>query len=308
MARLYHVRGLRQSEIAERLHISQSRVSRLLSQAEAAGVVRTIVVLPTGLHSDLEDDLEQRFGLREAHVVEAVADDEDELARDLGHVASSVLAANPLRATTVGYTSWSRTLRHCVEALAPGGSHAERVVELLGDLGSPALQHEAAQSTEHLAHLLGATPLYLRTPGVLLDAGTRAALLDHNAHAQRSLSAMDDLDVALVGIGPARTAPPLGGDTFFTDEQFARARELGAVGEVCLRFLDADGHVLSTPFDDLVVGVTAEQLASAGTRFAVAGGQGKHAAILAALRGRWVDVLVTDTGTAEALLAAGPPA
>ena len=42
VARLYHVRGLRQAEIAARLQLSQSRVSRLLSQAEESGVVRTV--------------------------------------------------------------------------------------------------------------------------------------------------------------------------------------------------------------------------------------------------------------------------
>ena len=46
VAWLYHTRGLRQGAIAERLHISQSRVSRLLDQAVELGIVRTVVVLP----------------------------------------------------------------------------------------------------------------------------------------------------------------------------------------------------------------------------------------------------------------------
>lgn len=306
VARLYHVRGLRQAEIAERLLLSQSRVSRLLSAAEAAGIVRTVVVTPPGLNSEVEDRLEETFGLPEAHVVDIVAADDDELLTDLGHVTASILAGSPLRVGTIGYTSWSRTLRHCVEVLVPQTSRADRVVELLGDLGPPALQHQAAQSTERLAALTGAEPLYLRVPGILPSSALREAFVDQDTHARKTLHAMDDLDVALVGIGGCRPVAALAGAGFFSEEQFAQARAVGAVGEVCLRFIDAAGELVATPLDDLVLGVSADQLRAAGRRYAVAGGEDKHDAVLAALRGRWVDTLVTDTETARVVLAAGP--
>lgn len=306
VARLYHVRGLRQAEIASRLDLSQSRVSRLLSLAEDEGVVRTVVVVPPGLHSDLEDALETGYGLAEVHVVDVVADDEDELLRDLGHATAAILAGSPLRATSLGYTSWSRTLRHCVDAMVPQTSSADVVVEILGDLGAPALQHAAAQSTERLAHLLGAEPLYLRAPGVVSDPRLREVLLAQDGHARQALAAADDLDVALVGIGPADVAPPLGGDNFFSAEQFAAARALGAVGQVCLHFIDERGELLDTPLDDLVIGITPDQLRRTPRRVGVAGGAGKVPAIRAALVGGWLNVLVTDTETAHALAASAP--
>ena len=54
VARLYHHTGLRQVEIADRLRISQTRVSRLLQQAEACGIVQTVVVPLIGLHNEVE--------------------------------------------------------------------------------------------------------------------------------------------------------------------------------------------------------------------------------------------------------------
>ena len=45
----------------------------------------------------------------------------------------------------IGFTSWSQTLRLMVEALQPLRTRTEHVVELLGDLGPPELQHEAAR-------------------------------------------------------------------------------------------------------------------------------------------------------------------
>ena len=52
VARLYHTHGMRQTDIAKRLQISQSRVSRLLTQAEEASIVRTVVAVPPHIHAE----------------------------------------------------------------------------------------------------------------------------------------------------------------------------------------------------------------------------------------------------------------
>ncbi|MCV3256238.1 sugar-binding domain-containing protein [Escherichia albertii] len=45
-----------------------------------------------------------------------------------------------------------------------------------------------------------------------------------------------------------------------------------------------------------------EQIRKIPEIIAIAGGQEKHAAIAAALKGRWVTTLITDAGTARYLL------
>ena len=77
VARLYHERGLRQQEIATSLHLSQARVSRLLKRAASEGIVRTVVVTPPGIHAELVDALEQRYGLIDAVVVDVEGTDQD---------------------------------------------------------------------------------------------------------------------------------------------------------------------------------------------------------------------------------------
>ena len=93
------------------------------------------------------------------------------------------------------------------------------------------------------------------------------------------------------------------GDNYFTQGQFDEAVRCGkAVGQICLRFLDAAGNPVSTPLDDLIIGVAPDQVRRAGTRWAVAGGKDKYAILRAALQGGWVDHLVTDTDTAGHLV------
>ena len=151
VARLYHNSGLRLVEIADRLRLSQTRVSRLLQQAQDQGIVRTVVVPLIGLNAEIEEELEKRYELAEVHVVNAVADDEIELTVELGEAAASILANMPVDVPVVGVTSWSRTLRHMVESLRPIRTGTTTVVEMLGDLGPPEQQHEAARATQRSA-------------------------------------------------------------------------------------------------------------------------------------------------------------
>jgi DNA-binding transcriptional regulator LsrR (DeoR family) len=308
VARLYHTRGMRQAEIARTLGVSQARVSRLLSAAEAAGVVRTIVVVPEGLNAELEEALESAYGLREVHVVDAIGEDESQLITDLGTAVTSIVEMLPLEAKTIGFTSWSRSLRELAATLRPlQRAGATRVIEMLGGVGSPSLQHEATLATQRLAEMTGAEPMFLRVPGVVSSSGVRDAILATDPHARAALAALDSMDIALVGIGHCEIVPPLEpGDNFFSVEQFDRAKELGAVGQVNLRFVDAGGIPVESELDELVIGVTRQQLLRAERRIGVAGGPSKYEAIRAALLGGWVNVLVTDTATAEHLVARSP--
>ncbi|MFI7481502.1 sugar-binding transcriptional regulator [Kocuria sp. M1R5S2] len=308
VARLYHTHGMRQTDIAKRLQISQSRVSRLLAQAEEVSVVRTVVAVPQRIHADLEERVEARYGLGEVHVIDAVSTDDKELGRDLAHTMASLLQDITFDAPTIGFTSWSSTLRLMVDVLQPLRSRTERVVEMLGDLGPPELQHDAARSTQRLASFTGGQPVFLRTSGVVSSPEIKELLLRRDVYAQEALRMLDSIDLALVGIGACEVDPSLRpGDNFFTDEDFARMRELGAVGEVCLHFLDADGVPVEGGLDELVIGVTLDQIRSARRRWAVAGGRRKHAAVRAALAGGWVDTLVTDADTAEFLMSGPEP-
>ena len=306
-ARLYHVHGVRQRDIAERLGTSQARVSRLLRQAGETGIVHTVVAVPDGIHSELEEALESSYDLQEAHVVDLPAGAPDP-AVVLGRAAARYLAEATFTGETVGFTSWSRTFQEMARAMPVlARTGVMHVVEMLGDLGPPALQHAATRSTQDLARSLDAEAMFLRTPGVVGSSELRARLLA-DPYVRRALDRLDRLDVAFVGVGPADLHSLLEAeDNYFSSEQLAQAREAGAVAQLVQRFIDAEGRPVATPLDDLVIGATLDQVRAARRRVVVAGGAEKHEALAAALTGRWVDVLVVDTAAARFLLDRGDP-
>src|SRR5258708_16650668 len=99
VARLYYERGLRQTEIADQLDISQATISRLLKRAQQEEIVRISVSVPTGTYTELEDSLETTYGLKEAVVV-ASASTDDQVLRDLGS-APAYLLINTITQNTV---------------------------------------------------------------------------------------------------------------------------------------------------------------------------------------------------------------
>ena len=302
VARMYHERGIRQTEIAETLHISQARVSRLLKRATELGIVRTVVAAAPGVHTELEEALEDRYGLAEAVVVDVDGSNEDVIAA-LGSVGATYLETTLTGRERIGISSWSQTLLAVVDRMRPFRvPGAESVVQLMGGVGNSSVQTQGNRLLTEFARLVGATATFVPAPALVGNRTMREGLL--NDAAMESISKeWPRLTMVLAGIGSLPPSPLLrasGNAADLADQD--RLHAAGAVGDVCLRFFDSAGTLVPSDLDDRVVGIDADTLRSIPRRIGIAGGQSKHKAIHAAVRGGWVSVLITDTGTATALL------
>lgn len=305
VARMYYQEGLRQREITERLHIHQSTVSRLLKRAEKEGIVRISVVAPPGVNPELEAQLESRFHLKQAIVVDSI-EDEDQIARDLGAAAAAYLETTIQPGEVIGISCWSAALLAMVDAMAPTNrGKGARVVQILGGVGNPRVERHATHITRRLAQLLGGEAVLLPAPGVLGTAEARQVLLK-DPFVQEAISLFNSITLALVGIGTVEPSKLLAASgNVFSPQELKILRNYGAVGDICLRFFDAWGRPVVTPLNDRVISIELEQLKRIPRVVGVAGGARKVVAIRGALRGGWINVLITDARTAESLLAEG---
>jgi len=309
VARLYYEAGLKQPEIAARLRLSQPKVSRLLKQALEEGIVRITVRVPTGTHPDLEERLQQRFGLHDAVVVDVSLDDDDQVAREIGTAAAFYLESTVRSGDVIGISSWSATLLAMVDALHPVKTVSDtKIVQILGGVGDPAAAGHAGHLIRRLAQLLNGQGEFLPAPGVVGSADARRVLLE-DPFVRSAMALFDHVTVALVGIGTVQPSGLLArSGNIFSPEELARVRELGGVGDISLRFIAASGEPISTPLDDRVIGIELEQLKRVPRSIGVAGGRRKVAAIRAALDGGWLNCLITDRDTADRLLDEDPEA
>ncbi|WP_327242020.1 sugar-binding transcriptional regulator [Streptomyces sp. NBC_01320] len=302
VARMYHERSMRQPEIAAQLSMSQPRVSRLLKEAVDRGVVRTVVVSPDGVHAELEEALVERFALRDAVVVEVEGPGTDVIPA-LAAATATYLDATLKGGDTIGVSSWSATLLESVKIMrAKTSSVAHEVVQLLGGSGSPEVQLHATRLTSRLAELTGAQPVFAPSAALVGSPQLRDLLSKEPAMAE-TMQAWSRLTLALLGVGSLDPSPLLRrSGNAITHEDQRHLRELGAVGDVCARYFDADGHAVDARFNDRLIGIEPDRLRAVERRIAVAGGMDKAAAIRGAMLGKWANILITDVEVARELL------
>lgn len=302
VSRLYHEQQLTEQQIADRLHLSRSRVSRLLKQARAEGIVRVAVYSPPGVYPDLENRLEAAFELQEAVVVDVSEPGVQEIvSREIGTAAARYLQQTLSNGDVIG-VCWGNTLRAMVAALQPLETRDVHVVQIIGGLGSPTAEAHATDLCRRMAAALGCRLTLLPAPGILASRQARDAVLT-DGNIEAALKLIPELTVAFVGIGvPAPGSLVMRDGSIINRDELVALLTQGAVGDIALRFFDALGRPVRSELDERVIGISLEELKRVPRVVGVAGGPEKDAAICGAMRGGYIDVLVTDQGTATRLL------
>lgn len=305
VARMYHLDEMKQSEIASRVRISQAGISRLLRRARDEGLVRITVDAPSGTFPELEERLARRYGLSEVVVAECAEDREEQILSRIGEAAAQYLEATLQPGEIIGISSWSESLLRMVDNLDPGRrAQASRVVQILGGMGNPSVQRHATALTARLARLTGAEPMLLATQGVAGSVEAQQALVA-DPYVASTIAEFGRITMALVGVGGVEPSKLLADSgNVFTRAELQELVTLNAVGDLCLHFFDMIGRPIRSPIEGRVIGITLEQLRAIPRVVAVAGGARKQQALLGVLRGRLIDVLVTDQFTAGRLDAA----
>jgi len=293
---------MRQEEIVAKLNLSRSKVSRLLQQARVEGVVKITVMSPVGIFPDLEIQLENKYRLDEAIVIEVRQPDSQQLvSRELGIAAAYYLQRTVEENDTIGI-SWGVTLSEMVDALQPRRMPDAQIVQIIGGLGQPESEVHATDLAQRMARRLGCRLTLLAAPGIVDNQHTRSVFLA-DSHVQSAYNLFPLISVAFVGIG-APDALPLGvqdGSTL-TSHELNDLVQRGAVGDIALRFFDIYGQLIDSEVEKRIIGIDLQQLKRIPKVVGIAGGPHKKAAILGALRGQLINVLITDHVTAAALL------
>jgi deoxyribonucleoside regulator len=304
IARLYHLDGLGQQEVARFAGVSQAKVSRLLALARERGIVRISVADYEPRRSDLEERLRDRFGLAMAVVIKSgVGLVGAALRRAVGHFGAAAVA-DLIAPRDIVAVAGGRTIQELVQHLPAPGNRGLTVVQAMGSVDSTVSQVDAQEVGRVVAQRLGGSFLSLNTPAFIPEKRTRDALVAleqvRNVHGH-----LDRAHVALVGLGTLENSVFVERGTL--DATMVRdLRRAGAVGEVCGRFLDARGQECATAWRDRVIGVTLPQLRRIPQVVAIVSGRDRTAAILAGIAGGLIKSVIIDELGADALLASPP--
>ena len=302
VATWYYEEGLDQEAIGQRINRSRSMVSRLLEEARQAGLVEVRVKYPLKTDAECESRLREAFGLRDAIVLAQTPGDHQTLLRRLGDLGARYVQGQLHDNMLLG-VGWGSCVHAVVRGMPFSPVAGGRVVQMIGAVGHGDPMVDGAELARWLAQKLNADYHYVSAP-LLVESGAVAEALLRERSIAEALALAARVELAIIGIGTVDSElSSLLRASYVSEQELCELQQLGAVGDVMARQLDARGQLLDVPFNHRVIGLQdIARLRDIPTVVGVAGGVAKAAAILAALRGRYVNVLVTDRNTASQVL------
>lgn len=298
VAEMYYLDQKNQAEIAKRIGVTRSMVSRLLTEARESGIVE--IRIHRSVHSDreLESVLIKHFGLKDASVVTITNHDNERLLMDLGRAGAQTLKRYLGPKKTLGL-AWGTSISATVDAFEVSEPMNIRIVQMVGALGARNMEYDGHGLVSRISEKVGGEAYYLNAPFICQSAEMAKSLLETKS-IKETITLSKKSDVALCGVGT--TAPEyssfyLAGSVSL--EELNHLLQEGAIGDVCGLHFDVNGQPTGEDFSERLVTIRPKDLLAIPVRLGVAGGKGKVKAILGALRSKYINVLVTDSVTAR---------
>ncbi|MFN3508044.1 MAG: sugar-binding transcriptional regulator [Allorhizobium sp.] len=296
---LHFIEGVKQSEIAEKLNLSHTKVNRMIAAGRKAGMVKISISSPYQRLVDMENDVTQRFGLKQSVVTPTVSDNPETTLQMVGRVAANHLLET-LRDGDIIAITGGKAVSAVVENLEAERRFDIRVVPLTGGVQGKHytdVNHLATQ----LADKLGGTAQLVHAPLFAEDEQQRDLLMNV-ASIREVFDLARQATVALVGIGSVQ-APGSGYYDLLPDP--ARGGQAlvdaGIAGEFLAHLIKADGSLAEIDLNSRVVALDPADLANCPTIIGVAAGSLKAGPVAATLAGRFLTSLVVDEEIARAL-------
>jgi lsr operon transcriptional repressor len=302
VAWFYYKDELTQDEIARRLSVSRASVGRMLDRARKVGLVSISLNADHLDAFEVSSELRRTFNLTEALVVpdhDKEPADHHRLNARLGLGGAQFMSTHLRPGGTLG-VGWGETVSRVIASVNFGAVGPVHMVTLTGGVDGYlqtilSSKGESGTEPEATTATIIPTPIVASTPKL-------AAALKAEPAIQQVLTQACGVDQAIVGVGTPAADATIVQMGYLAADDVRLLHDRGVVGDILGQFFDAGGRVVNLPIHDRRIGIELSDLASIPKVVGVAGGLHKAEAILGALRGGFLDVLVTNELVALRLL------
>lgn len=298
---MYYFEYMTQNEISNILGISRPTVSRLLKEAREKGIVKIQI---QNLHEsncdyyqELEQQIEKKYGLLEAIIISDTSDEND-LKMELGKATAKYLE-RVLKDRDIVGVSMGTTLKEVSRFVSSECRVDATFVPLIGGTGQLRMEIHPNQIAMDLSRAFSSKFKLLHAPAVISDLKIK-----NNFEKEKSLKDVMDFinktNIAIVGIGAPTEKSTMMATGYFDKNQIKDIKNnSNAVGDICLQFYDINGDYKKFPDNKRVFGIELEKLREIDRVVGVAGGEEKLESIIGAIRGKFINVLVTNYSCAK---------
>jgi DNA-binding transcriptional regulator LsrR (DeoR family) len=298
VARRYYMDQQSKVEIAAAMGMSRFRVARLLAVARTSGLVNIKIETPGAINTDLSDQLQERFGLKRAIVINALGGDNLLLRDRLGEVAARLLEEIVTADDVVGI-GWARSV--LAMAAHIGSLPRCHIVQLTGALSRPDVELSTIEVVRKLARIGGGTGSFFYAPMFVSDPRA-AEMVRQQPETAAAFKQFARVTKAVVGVGGWR--PPA---SALYDALTRRERTLliqaGVSADLSGVFIDHNGEAMKMPLGQRIIGISGSELRKIPEVIAIAYGNEKVTAVRPAIAGGFIQTLVANASFARSLIA-----
>jgi deoxyribonucleoside regulator len=299
-AKMYYIEGFSQEEISKKIHLSRPSVSRMLNACIREGLVQIRIDDVSSFGMELANKIKEKYGLHHVIVVpQSFSQDADK--EKVGQAAASYIDSILTTGMRIGI-AWGTTIYNIVKNIKPNPLIKADVIQLVGGTGNKTNDTDANMMTLMLSKSLGGDSYILQAPFMVQSKILKDLLMDE-PHIKTHFNKIQTVDFAIVGLGstkPELSAQFRSGHISMEDSE--RIISEGAVGDICGRYIDINGSHCHTSLSDRMIAISLDDLKKIPTVIGVAAGEKKSDIIIGALRGKYIDVLITDEKAAISIL------
>nr|WP_042351285.1 sugar-binding transcriptional regulator [Bacillus massiliigorillae] len=291
----YYKENLTQNEIAEILGLSRNKVVRLLDKARADGIVQ-FHIQGTGSNClEIEQDLKKKYKLPHAFIIPTPINPTD-LSHSLAKAAAQYIQSKTEQHDLLGF-GWGKAVSDTIDQLSFDTDRPISMVTLTGGvnyyLPTSSIGHGGIGKF-HKIHIIP-TPF-------LASSEEMASKFLSEPSVKEILDLAKLTKYIIVGIGGISPEATIIVEEKLTIHELTHIKQQHAVGDILGQFFNKDGEILELPHHSRLIGTELSLLKELQNVIAVAGGENKITAIYGALKGKYVQTLITDEATAKSLL------
>ncbi len=296
---LFYNEGMAQGEIGDLMGISRWKVGRTIKDARERGLISISINHPQSDLTEIEIELAKQFKLKQAIVIDITEFDRISPLDQLGEAGAQYLASIIDRHRILGVT-WGITVSHVARNLPKMEARHLKLVQIGGGLGiiegtdNPALTTMLGQKLRAEAHMIQA-------PIIVQSKSIRNILFKENK-IRETIEIARKADLVMFGVGLVGPESLLWKSGLLAENDATKLKLAGAVGAICGRFFDENGNRCSHDLTERTIGLSLNELKKIKHKILISAGVEKYHAVLGALKGKLVDVLIIDLDTAQQLL------
>jgi len=299
---LYYEKNIGQNKIAEKMGISRSYVSQLISYARKKGIVKISIDYNKNELRLLRKEIEFKSlfpDLKKIFIMSSRSEVFTE--NNIGKFAAPYVADMINESRIIGI-NLGESVEKTINSLGASNLHSnpkKKVIQIMGGFSNSFIVGGSHPNkiVSKLGSLLSGECYFLNCPAILEQPKLRSSLLKENS-IRNVTEHWDNIDLAIMGIGVANKKSKL--FNLLNQDMMNAITGSHACCELTINFFDENGNYIPI-FEKNKIAISHNQLKKVKTKILICNGKYKHRAIISAIKAKMIDVLITDSITINSI-------